>query len=237
MPRIVRPGGRQHRVELATQRQTAKLTLSQLIHRLPPQRTQVRHRRSNRRRLVRPNNQITRALAPPSLPRPPSPTPHDLTPKLRATFPSFVTRYRAGDIPITSTYPNPINRRNTRIRARPAAHDTSPNPPPSNSPSNACWSAVSFGIDTNLHGDTRRIPDRPAPPSPPLPRPALALPLRSTHRHTPNRRTTYLPCHRIGFRDSRGFRDRFRDNVNGFRDRLRHGPHKPRDYLFASCLQ
>ena len=28
MPRIVRPGGRQHRLELATQRQTAKLTLS-----------------------------------------------------------------------------------------------------------------------------------------------------------------------------------------------------------------
>src|SRR5262245_40249155 len=135
---------------------TANLTLSQLINRLLPQRTPVRHRRSNRRRLVRPNNQITRALAPPSLPRPPSPTPHDLTPKLRATFPSFVTRYRPGDIPITSTHPNPINRRNTRIRARPAAHDTSPNPPPSNSPSNACWSAVSFGIDTNLHGDTRR---------------------------------------------------------------------------------
>ena len=80
MPRIVRPGGRQHRLELATQRQTAKLTLSQLINRLLPQRAPVRHRRSNRRRLVRPNNQITRALAPPSLPRPPSPTPHDLTP-------------------------------------------------------------------------------------------------------------------------------------------------------------
>src|SRR6516225_11878928 len=60
-----------------------KLTLSQLINRLLPQRTPVRHRRSNRRRLVRPNNQITRALAPPGLPRPPSPTPHDLTPKLR----------------------------------------------------------------------------------------------------------------------------------------------------------
>ena len=43
----------------------------------------------------------TRALAPPSLPRPPSPTSHDLTPKLRATFPSFVTRYRAGLTPIT----------------------------------------------------------------------------------------------------------------------------------------
>ena len=28
MPRIVRPGGRQHRLELAPQRQTAKLTLS-----------------------------------------------------------------------------------------------------------------------------------------------------------------------------------------------------------------
>jgi len=85
----------------ATQRQTAKLTLSQLINRLLPQRTPVRHRRSNRRRLVRPNNQITRALAPPSLPRPPSPTPHDLTPKLRATRPSFVTRYRAGETAIT----------------------------------------------------------------------------------------------------------------------------------------
>ena len=36
MPRIVRPGGRQHRLELATQRQTAKLTLSQLINRLLP---------------------------------------------------------------------------------------------------------------------------------------------------------------------------------------------------------
>src|SRR5262247_2325748 len=110
MPRIVRPGGRQHRLELATQRQTAKLTLSQLINRLLPQRTPVRHRRSNRRRFVRPNNQITRALAPPSLPRPPSPTPHDLTPKLRATFPSFVTRYRAGDNPITSINPSRISR-------------------------------------------------------------------------------------------------------------------------------
>jgi hypothetical protein len=49
MPRIVRPDGRQHRLELATQRQTAKLTLSQLINRLLPQRTLVRHRRSNRR--------------------------------------------------------------------------------------------------------------------------------------------------------------------------------------------
>jgi hypothetical protein len=38
MPRIVRPGGRQYRLELATQRQTAKLTLSQLINRLLPQR-------------------------------------------------------------------------------------------------------------------------------------------------------------------------------------------------------
>ena len=85
MPRIVRPGGRQHRLELATQRQTAKLTLSQLINRPLPQRTPVRHRRSNRRRLVRPNNQITRALAPPSLPRPPSPTPHDLTPHSSGT--------------------------------------------------------------------------------------------------------------------------------------------------------
>src|SRR5215510_1192354 len=53
MPRIVRPGGRQHRLELATQRQTAKLTLSQLINHLLPQRAPVRHRRSNRRRLVR----------------------------------------------------------------------------------------------------------------------------------------------------------------------------------------
>jgi hypothetical protein len=51
MPRIVRPGGRQHRLELATQRQTAELTLSELINRLLPQRTPVRHRRSNRRRL------------------------------------------------------------------------------------------------------------------------------------------------------------------------------------------
>src|SRR5262249_43399701 len=113
MPRIG-PGGRQHRLELTTQRQTAKLTLSQLINRLLPQRTPVRHRPSNRRRLVRPNNQITRALAPPSFPRPPSPPPHDLTPKLRATRPSFVTRYRAGDIAITSTHRCRIKLRNTR---------------------------------------------------------------------------------------------------------------------------
>jgi len=87
---------------------TAKLTLSQLINRLLPQRTPVRHRRSNRRRLVRPNNQITRALAPPQ----PSAAaladasqPH---PRTRATFPSFVTRYRAGDNPITSINPSRI---------------------------------------------------------------------------------------------------------------------------------
>src|SRR6516165_5855973 len=43
MPRIVRPGGRQHRLELATQRQTAKLTLSQLINRLLPQRAPLWH--------------------------------------------------------------------------------------------------------------------------------------------------------------------------------------------------
>src|SRR6516225_9415504 len=48
MPRIVRPGGRQHRLELATQRQTAKLTLSQLINRLLPQRAPVRHERLRR---------------------------------------------------------------------------------------------------------------------------------------------------------------------------------------------
>jgi len=47
MPRIVRPGGRQHRLELATQRQTAKLTLSQLINRLLPQRAPVWHRSRN----------------------------------------------------------------------------------------------------------------------------------------------------------------------------------------------
>src|SRR5262249_20804989 len=55
----------------------------------------------------------TRALAPPSLPRPPSRTPHDLTPKLRATFPSFVTRYRPGAKPITSISPSRISFLNT----------------------------------------------------------------------------------------------------------------------------
>src|SRR5262245_26849208 len=90
----------------------------------------VRHRRSNRRRLVRPNNQITRALAPPSLPRPPSPTPHDLTPKLRATFPSFVTRYRAGERPITSRAETEKKYSARGPRARNNISIATPSPPP-----------------------------------------------------------------------------------------------------------
>src|SRR5215831_10033811 len=155
MPRIVRPGGRQHRLEFATQRQTAKLTLSQLINRLLPQRTPVRHRRSNRRRLVRPNNQITRALAPPSLPWPPSPTPHDLTPKLRATFPSFVTRYRPR-APTHSTHPSPINRRNNRLKFFPLAPNGSPLSPSISSTSPHC-SSVSRGTGTNGPTGNNRI--------------------------------------------------------------------------------
>jgi len=88
MPRIVRPGGRQHRLELATQRQTAELTLSELINRLLPQRTPVRHRRSNRRRLSGLTTKSPERLRRPALPRPTTP-PHRSDLAIR---PNFVTR-------------------------------------------------------------------------------------------------------------------------------------------------
>src|SRR6516225_9754865 len=126
MPRIVRPGGRQHRLELATQRQTAKLTLSQLINRLLPQRTPVRHRRSNRRRAQsRVVNQPPTARPVTRLALPTSP-PHRRTPKRLATRPSFVTRYRP-PAPTHCTHPSPINRRNNRL-------NSSPSPPTAHPP-------------------------------------------------------------------------------------------------------
>src|SRR5215472_19180026 len=92
MPRIVRPGGRQHRLELATQRQTAKLTLSQLINRLLPQRAPVRHsRRDLGRRGSALIAQFALRLSVARLALAPGSLPHRLTSEC-AIRPSFVTR-------------------------------------------------------------------------------------------------------------------------------------------------
>src|SRR5262244_2973045 len=92
MPRIVRPGGRQHRLELATQRQTAKLTLTQLINRLLPQRAPVRHsRRDLGRRGSALIAQFALRLSVARLALAPGSLPHRLTSEC-AIRPSFVTR-------------------------------------------------------------------------------------------------------------------------------------------------
>src|SRR5215831_2519969 len=80
----------------------------------------VRHRRSNRRRAQsRVVNQPPTARPVTRLALPTSP-PHRRTPKLLATRPSFVTRYRP-PAPTHCTHPSPINRRNNRLKFFPLA--------------------------------------------------------------------------------------------------------------------
>src|SRR5262245_63961191 len=89
----------------------------------------VRHRRSNRRRAQ------SRVVNQPSTARPvtrlalPTSPPHRRTPKLLATRPSFVTRYRP-PAPTHCTHPSPINRPNNRLKFFPLP----PNRPPPNPP-------------------------------------------------------------------------------------------------------
>src|SRR5215475_3509570 len=56
------------------------------------------------------------------------PSHHALTPRLRATCPSFVTRYRP-PAPTHCTHPSPINRRNNRLKFFPLAPNGSPPQP------------------------------------------------------------------------------------------------------------
>jgi hypothetical protein len=105
---------------------------------------------------------VPMAIAPPSLPRPPSPPPHDLTPKLRATRPSFVTRYRAGDIAITSTHRCRIKLRNTRelILTDPSTpgHPPSINPTALHSRSDNRGTGTNGGIRVNTAAQPNPCP-------------------------------------------------------------------------------
>src|SRR5215831_9256079 len=93
----------------------------------------VRHRRSNRRRAQ------SRVVNQPPTARPvtrlalPTSQPHRRTPKLLATRPSFVTRYRP-PAPTHCTHPSPINRRNNRLKFFPLAPNGSPPAPQSHPP-------------------------------------------------------------------------------------------------------
>src|SRR5262245_66031756 len=92
----------------------------------------VRHRRSNRQSSVSgreptPTARPVTRLALPTWP------PHRRTPKLLATRPSFVTRYRP-PAPTHCTHPSPINRRNNRLKFFPPAPNGSPPHPPTPTP-------------------------------------------------------------------------------------------------------
>src|SRR5262245_15713571 len=110
----------------------------------------VRHRRSNRRRAQsRVVNQPPTARPVTRLALPTSP-PHRRTPKLLATRPSFVTRYRP-PAPTHCTHPSPINRRNNRLKFFPLVPNGSP-PSPSISSTSPHCSSVSRG--TGINGPT-----------------------------------------------------------------------------------
>src|SRR5215472_4930360 len=115
----------------------------------------VRHRRSNRRRAQsRVVNQPPTARPVTRLALPISP-PHRRTPKLLATRPSFVTRYRP-PAPTHCTRPSPINRRNNRLKFFPLAPHGSPPSPPT-TPSRPHRSSVSRGTGTNGPTGNNRI--------------------------------------------------------------------------------
>src|SRR6516165_8166401 len=86
----------------------------------------------------------------------PTSPPHRRTPKLLATRPSFVTRYRS-PAPTHCTHPSPINRRNNRLKFFPLAPNGSPPSPPISSTSPHC-SSVSRRPGTNGPNGNNRIP-------------------------------------------------------------------------------
>src|SRR5215813_2182578 len=154
MPRIVRPGGRQHRLELDA-------APDGQAHSQPTD---------------QPPSPLTHAGAASSQQSPQSsvsgrePTAHcasydppcasdlaasSLTPKLLATRPSFVTRYRP-PAPTHCTHPSPINRRNNRLKFFPLAPNGSP-PSPSISSTSPHCSSVSRGTGTNGPTGNNRI--------------------------------------------------------------------------------
>src|SRR5215831_14623041 len=115
----------------------------------------VRHRRSNRRRAQsRVVNQPPTARPVTRLALPTSP-PHRRTPKLLATRPSFVTRYRP-PAPTHCTHPSPINRRNNRLKFFPLAPHGPP-PSPSISSTSPHCSSVSRGTAVNGPAGNNRI--------------------------------------------------------------------------------
>src|SRR5262249_55218486 len=75
------------------------------------------------------------------------PSHHALTPRLRATRPSFVTRYRP-PAPTHCTHPSPINRRNNRLKFFRLAPNASP-PSPSISTTSPHCSSLTRGTGTN----------------------------------------------------------------------------------------
>src|SRR5262249_41371355 len=85
----------------------------------------------------------------------PTSPPHRRTPKLLATRPSFVTRYRP-PAPTHCTHHSPINRRNNRLKFFPLAPTGSP-PSPSISSTSPHCSSVSRGTGTNGPTGNNRI--------------------------------------------------------------------------------
>src|SRR6516162_4860176 len=114
----------------------------------------VRHRRSNRQSSVSGREPTPTARPVTRLALPTSP-PHRRTPKLLATRPSFVTRYRP-PAPTHCTHPNPINRCNNRLKFFPLAPNGSPPSPPISSTSPHC-SSLSRGTGTNGPTGNNRI--------------------------------------------------------------------------------
>src|SRR6516165_11268195 len=114
----------------------------------------VRHRRSNRQSSVSGREPTPTARPVTRLALPTSP-PHRRNPKLLATRPSFVTRYRP-PAPTHCTHPSPSNRRNNRLKFFPLAPNGSP-PSPSISSTSPHCSSVSRGTGTNGPTGNNRI--------------------------------------------------------------------------------
>src|SRR6516165_4419899 len=114
----------------------------------------VRHRRSNRQSSVSGREPTPTARPVTRLALPTSP-PHRRNPKLLATRPSFVTRYRP-PAPTHCTHPSPINRRNNRLKFFPLAPNGSP-PSPSISSTSPHCSSVSRGTGTKGPTGNNRI--------------------------------------------------------------------------------
>src|SRR5262245_19382550 len=166
----------------------------------------VRHRRSNRRRAQsRVVNQPPTARPMTRLALPTSP-PHRRTPKLLATRPSFVTRYRP-PAPTHCTHPSPINRRNNRLKFFPLAPNGSPPAPQSHPPAHTAPPSAALQEPTDQPEIT--VSAQASSPTPPL-RTVPRNTLRPSQRICLSRPTTptLLSLNLLNFRYNLIFRFR-----------------------------